>query len=100
VKERKRDKKKRLKQLGIIMEVVRVKAKEVKGQVVEDQVMDYCKYHLVYLTGVIDLGLTKGIDDDQESRGRIFDVDSDENSCGDDSDFSDKVGIERRLIKP
>ncbi len=31
---------------------------------------------------------------------RMFEVNSDENSCGDDSDFSDKVGIERRLIKP
>jgi len=27
-------------------------------------------------------------------------VDSEENSCLDDSDFSDKVGIERRLIRP
>ena len=48
----------------------------------------------------IDLSLTKGIDDDSESRAKLFDVNSDENSCGDDSDFSDKVGIERRLIKP
>jgi hypothetical protein len=49
---------------------------------------------------VVDLSLTKGIDDDGESRSRMFEVNSDENSCGDDSDFSDKVGIERRLIKP
>jgi hypothetical protein len=58
-------------------------------------VSDY--YAFMY---VVDLSLTKGIDDDGESRSRMFDVNSDENSCGDDSDFSDKVGIERRLIKP
>ena len=58
-------------------------------------VSDY--YAFMY---VVDLSLTKGIDDDGESRSRIFEVNSDENSCGDDSDFSDKVGIERRLIKP
>ena len=43
----------------------------------------------------LDLSLTKGIDE-----AKVCEVDSDENSCGDDSDFSDKVGIERRLIKP
>jgi hypothetical protein len=58
-------------------------------------VSDY--YAFMY---VVDLSLTKGIDDDGESRSRMFEVNSDENSCGDDSDFSDKVGIERRLIKP
>jgi hypothetical protein len=41
------------------------------------------------------LGLGKGMDDDLN-----VDVDSDENSCGDDSEVSDKNGIERRIIRP
>ena len=41
------------------------------------------------------LGLGKGMDDDLNE-----DIDSDENSCGDDSEVSDKNGIERRIIRP
>jgi hypothetical protein len=46
------------------------------------------------------LDLTKGLDDDENSRGLFEEESFDENSCGDDSDFSDKVGVEKRLIKP
>ena len=53
------------------------------------------KKHTCVLIIFLDLSLTKGIDE-----AKVCEVDSDENSCGDDSDFSDKVGIERRLIKP
>lgn len=41
------------------------------------------------------LGLGKGMDDDM--RGG---VDSEGDSCGDDSEVSDKCGVERRLIRP
>jgi hypothetical protein len=41
------------------------------------------------------LGLGKGMDDDLNGE-----ADSDENSCGDDSEVSDKNGIERRIIRP
>lgn len=44
----------------------------------------------------IDLGLTKGLNDGKEDN-----FDSDEDTPGDqDSDFSEKMGIERKLIKP
>jgi hypothetical protein len=44
------------------------------------------------------LDLTRGLDDDQGSK-RVR-VDSDEDSCGDDSDYTEKIGLERRLIRP
>jgi hypothetical protein len=41
------------------------------------------------------LGITRGLNEGEE------DYDSDEESpYGDDSDFSDKIGIERKLIRP
>jgi len=51
---------------------------------------------LIMLKCLIDLGLTKGLND-----GKGDDFDSDEESPGnEDSDFSEKMGIERKLIRP
>jgi hypothetical protein len=48
VKERKRDKKKRMKELALIIGCVKSKSKQV-GLGIDDQVMDYCKYSVLIL---------------------------------------------------
>lgn len=47
----------------------------------------------------VDLGLTKGLDDDEGAKAPK-NLDSDEDSYGDDSDFSDAQGLERKVIRP
>lgn len=86
MKERKRDKKKRMGQLKIIIETIRKKAQNC-GLSSDDNIIEYY------------LGQTKGLDED-ESKNVPINLDSEENSCGDDSDFSDLESVERRLIRP
>ena len=48
----------------------------------------------------LDLGLTGGLDEDETTSAKFLHLESEDNSCGDDSDFSEREGIERRIIAP
>ena len=63
--------------------------------------MQYCKYLGLYdISFFLDLGLTGGLDEDETTSAKFLHLESEDNSCGDDSDFSEREGIERRIIAP